>query len=560
MGEPSERRRWRGLCPSFWETVACLGLVALTWATFSNALFNGFVSFDDWLLIETNERIRALPPHNIVLMLVSKDPNSHAWLPLRELSYAVDYHFWGLLPTGYHLTNLLLHTANVLLAYIVLKWLVRRPVLALLGAAWFAVHPAQVESVTWASGRRDVLYAFFFLLSFLAFLAYERQTGRRRWVWYAASLVCLTASLLSKSSAMTLPAVLTLAVLAFGESGDGLWRRMAATAPHWGIAVGLTAVHVIVAHEAGVVKGQALSSSLASVPLIFAEYWRLLFFPIHLATPHGTAALKWATDGTQIAWLAAATIAIVAAAWWAAPRRSLALFCLGWWFLLLLPVANLVPLSVLVAERYLYLPLLGACGFGAELLGRLATGWRRPAVVACALLSVTFLAIGTRSRNRAWENGMSFWQDGVSKWPDIPVTRIGIASEYAEQNQLERAWEEYMTVVLNWGRAASRHPDHLSLINAGLDGFYDRLARSREAQGHAAGALEVYETVARLMPDDVRARVRLAHAYERWGMWDKALEQAKAVQAMDPKRVGIGEWVQRLEARAGETAQQGPKE
>jgi len=558
----TEQGGWRRVSPACRQALACLALVALTLCTFGNTLWNQFVSFDDWFLVEENERIRSLSPRGIAAMFVSKDPSSHAWLPLRELSYAVDYAFWGMNPAGYHLTNVLLHAANAVLCYGVLQWLLRRPGLAWLGAAAFAVHPAQVESVAWVSGRRDVLYAFFYLLAFLAFAAHERREGRRHWALYGLSLACLAASLLSKASAMTLPAALGLAVLTAGNGSDEpLWGRLAATLPHWVLAIGLTAVHTLVAHEAGIVKGQAFDASLANVPLIFAKYWRLLFFPVHLVAPHGEASMRWASNGPQIALLAAVAAAVVLAAWWAAPRRSTAAFCIGWWFLLLLPVANFIPISVLVAERYLYLPLVGACAFGAELLGSLMAARRRRAVaLVCAALVLATLALGTRSRNRVWADSRTFWQDGVSKWPGIPVMRIGLATAYVDANDYERAWEQYMDVALAWGRAPSLDPDHVSLVNRGLEKFYDTLARRREAEGRKQAALEVYETMTRLLPKNAEAYARLARAYERQGLYGEAREQVLAVRKLDAEYPGLSEWLARLEHAVREQGGEGPKE
>lgn len=556
---------------AFRHAIACLALAALTLGAFSNALRAGFVSFDDWMLIEENARIRSLSLGSLAEMFASKEPQSHAWLPLRELSYALDYRLWGLLPTGYHLTNVLLHAANAMLAYAVLVWLfgsaecgVRSAGgLAWLGAAIFAVHPAQVESVAWASGRRDVLYAFFFLLAFLAFVAHERRAGWQRWTFYGLSLACLAASLLSKSSAMALPAVLGLAILAFGEGGRRLWERLAATLPHWAVAIVLSLVHLLVARDAGVVKGRAFSASLANVPFIFAKYLELAFFPVHLATPYGYMTLRWSTDGARILLLAGGVGAVVAAAWWAAPRRSLAFFCIGWWFILLLPVANFIPISVLVADRYLYLPLLGACGLAAGVAGSLAGArWRRAAMLACAAAVIGFFGLGAWGRSRAWENSRRFWQDGVSKWPNTPLVRIGLATAYADANELEKAWEQYMMVALSWGRAASSDPEHVSLVLRGVAVFYDRFARDLEARGRHQAALEVYESVVRLAQEEKKSDpwARLAQAYERRGLWAKAREAAMWVQKLDPDYPGLAEWLSRLAARQAELPGDGPRE
>jgi len=552
VSEPTESRGWRGTSPTLRHLFACLLLVALTAGTFLNTLRNQFVSFDDWNLIEENQRIRSLSLRSVGRMLVMKDPRSHAWLPLRELSYALDYRLWGgLKPIGFHLTNLLLHTANAVLAYGVLVWLLRRPWLACLGAAAFAVHPVQVESVAWASGRRDVLYGLFFLLAFLTFVTHEKHSGRRRWVLYGLSLFFLAAALLSKAAAMSLPACLVLAVLVSEEGERDFWERLLATAPHWALAVGLAAVHLRVAHDAGVVKGQAFSSCLANVPYVFALYWRLLFFPVHLATPHGEGTLSWAADGTLIGLLAALTAGVVAAAWWAAPRRSLAVFCIAWWFVLLLPVAHFVPLSALIAERYLYLPMLGASGFAAGLLGSLmTTRWRKAVVGCCAIIVLALLAAAAHKRNFAWADSRAFWQDGVAKWPSTPVMRIGLATAYVDALDYERAWEQYMMVEPHLrGRAVSSDPEHVDLVHRGLKGFYDQLARRRESQGRHASALEAYETMVRLLQDEKKAEpwVLLAKAYERRGVKDKAREALLAAKKAEPAHAGLDDLLKRLD-------------
>lgn len=564
LPQSPQETRWLPMSPRTQHVLACVLLVLLTAGTFGNALWNGFVSFDDWRLIETNHRIRSLSPSNVAAMFRYR--TNDTWLPLRELSYAVDHAIWGLRPFGFHLTNILLHAANVLLVYALLVWLLRRPGLALLGAACFAVHPAQVEAVTWASGRRDVQYAFFFLLSFLSFLAYERREGRGRWGFYAASLGCLVASLLSKAAAMTLPAVLVLTILATGSPDKGFWRRLAACVPHWVVTVAITVVHLVEASGSGIVKGQALGTSLANVPLIFSKYLGLLFFPVHLAAPHGDRSFPgWSLDNPWMAWLlrtfhlpegaliallAAVVVGFVVVVRVLAPRRRTAIFCLVWWFLLLLPVSNLLPLSALVAERYLYLPLVGACGLGAELVGSLMKR-QRVLVLGCALAVVALFAVATHSRNRVWESGQTFWRDGVSKWPNIPVMRIGLGAEYVDAKDYERAWAQYMAVALGGRRAFSRHPDHVELVNGGLEGFYDTLGRQREAEGDRDGALDVYETVVRLMEDRPQHRVRAAQAYERTEATQKAREQVVAAREL------LAQWAKRLEERAEESSSGG---
>ena len=540
-----------GRSPAFWHTVACITLAVATVGTFSNALRNQFVSYDDWFLVEENECIRSLDLSSIAYSLAHRSSQG-AWQPLRELSYAVDYAVWGLDPFGYHLTNLALHTANVLLVYVLLLWLLRRQPLAWLAAAAFAVHPVQVEAVTWVSGRRDVLYGFFFLLSFLAFLRGERRyRAGLSWAWlYGASLACLLLALLSKPSAMMLPALLALAIVLFEEGREPLWQRLSVIVPHGLIAAAMAGAQYWCATESKVVKGGAIGGQVASMPWTFATYWRLLFLPVHLATPHSRVPLSWGSDARVIVVTALVVVGVTLALWKAAPRRTIAVFGLGWWFIILLPVSNLVPLSMLVAERYLYMPIVGACLLGAEVVGSL---WeRRPKLVtACVAVILLLFAARTHTRNRMWYDGRTFWRDGCSKWPASPITRIGLAASHLESNQPMLAWEQYQKIIQPRGMAHSQNPEHSELVNAGLLECYERVARRYEAQGRDDDALAVHEAVVTQMPHAVEPRVKLAEAYERHGLHDKAREQLDAIRKMESGYEGIPESLQRLLSKGG---------
>src|SRR4029077_961634 len=119
------------------------------------------------------------------------------WAPLTTLSYAIDYSFWKLDPFGYHLTNVLLHAASAGTLALILLTLGAPPMGAALGAALFAFHPAQVESVAWIAQRKAALSMFFMLLSFLAYARATRVSPPSRRGLLAA-FVFFAAALLSK--------------------------------------------------------------------------------------------------------------------------------------------------------------------------------------------------------------------------------------------------------------------------------------------------------------------------------------------------------------------------
>src|SRR5882724_6552752 len=194
-----------------WMIPAGVALVAV--ACFLPTLRNDFVLWDDDLNFTDNPSYRGLSWRQLRWMFTTVHGGHYQ--PLSWVTLGLDYTLWGMNPAGYHLTSVLLHAANAVLFYHVVLALLRRaavsgPALVLEGAAsvgalFFAIHPLRVESVAWASERRDVLSGFFYLI---AVLAYLRMQNGARGRWLAVSLGSFVLSLLSEAWGITLPVVL----------------------------------------------------------------------------------------------------------------------------------------------------------------------------------------------------------------------------------------------------------------------------------------------------------------------------------------------------------------
>src|SRR2546427_2912127 len=177
------------------QLIAVVSLVAIVFLCYVNSLGNEFV-FDDFLLVLANKRIRSI---NLGLLL-------NSYRPIRDISYAIDYALWGERPFGYHLTTLVIHAANLLLVLALIRRFTESLVTATLGALIFAVHPIQTDAVTYISGRRDLLFTFFYLLAFHSYLTYYRK----RWslqalIYFVLFFLLWALSLLSKEMAASLP-------------------------------------------------------------------------------------------------------------------------------------------------------------------------------------------------------------------------------------------------------------------------------------------------------------------------------------------------------------------
>ncbi len=186
--------------------VTCFFLVVLTLAVFGRTLGYEFVSFDDDVYVYDNPVVSAgLTFHGLALALThGSDAN---WDPLTTISHMVDCQLYGLHAGGHHLTNLILHTASVILLFLVLRQMTGAFWRSALVAAVFAIHPLRVESVAWVSERKDTLSGLFFILTLGAYVRYTRKPAPFA---YLLVVLCFVLGLMSKAMLVTLPIVLLL--------------------------------------------------------------------------------------------------------------------------------------------------------------------------------------------------------------------------------------------------------------------------------------------------------------------------------------------------------------
>jgi hypothetical protein len=151
--------------------IAVAALIVAVGLCYASALSNGFV-FDDHFHVLEDKSFRSLS--NVPKLLVA------SYRPLRDITYALDFALWGERAFGFHLTSIVMHLVNTVLVFFLVRRLSGWVLGASLAAMVFAVQPIQVDSVGYISGRRDVLFSLFFLLSFLCYLAYRRVVGSRR--------------------------------------------------------------------------------------------------------------------------------------------------------------------------------------------------------------------------------------------------------------------------------------------------------------------------------------------------------------------------------------------
>lgn len=374
-------------------------------------------NWDDSRYVLENADIRGFEPERLKAIFTRYYVGNYA--PVQMLSYMVDYTLWGLWPGGYLLVNLLLHAANALLLYHLFLRLIGNRMAAFIGAAFFLLHPVQVESVAWISQRKNLLAMFFFLFAWEFYRAYREASGRSRWGCYAASLVALLLALLSKSVTVIFPAVMVLFDHCYPPV-DGRSRYLdkvpyllvAATAAvvalmsqtpdytEWGAGGGRAVYH----------GGSIMATFLTMLP-VYCSYLRLIVWPTNLSALYDPVIHTTLDAGVLTALLLLGGVLFLVYRLYRYDRR------MAFWPLVamaaLLPVSQIVPLVTLMNDRYLYFPLIGV----AALTGYAANGLvKRPAIVV-SLLILLLLASLSSQRARVWRNSYTLWSDAVRKSP-----------------------------------------------------------------------------------------------------------------------------------------------
>lgn len=528
-------------------------LIALSYICFVNTFRLPFIDYDDEGGIRRNPHVQGLSSKNLrhIFSLPQTGDWRRAYLPVRDLSLAADYSLWRWrsrkdrrVEWQLHTTNVVLHILNVLLLYQILLRFRFDPNLAILAAAIFACHPIHVESVTWISGRKDVLSGFFFFSAILAYIWSSRQKEDVAQGNQLATLLLYTLATFTKATSIILPGILILIDLFILTPSEQTSQNLRDRIRHYWkrwipfiiLAAVLAGIHIGIALRMGTVHPGVVVSTPSSLlrffPITGHYFWKF-FFPIHLSLRY-PAHLPFLSLQTVSAWLALAGLA-----WFAVRTPSIQIgwrtvFGLGWCFICLLPVFNLLPTSTLVADRYFYLPSAGASLLLGMLLTRLSSNrvfagapvtWL-PAPITITL--IVCLSAYTLGRNTLWEDPLKLWKDSLRTSPNDPVALYNLSHNYLE------LWKNREAISL-LERASRMLPNSPDIRN--------NLALVSFRRGKISEAEKLLQDILDKSPDDFHARLNMGYIHIENGEHDKAAELIGKLQKERPEslqpRLGV---------------------
>jgi hypothetical protein len=510
---------------AFIVTILALALLAIL-----NTLPNGF-TYDDRFIVVGNPAVRQIGGWRQFL-LQPYWPFPHGgdgYRPLTTLLLAIE---WAISrdPLFFHAISGALYAACSLAVF----WLagkITTPWIAWWTAALFAVHPVHVEAVAGAVGQAELAAALLMLLAIGIYLV-GRRRGRLSAARRAAIAILFLGGCLFKEHAFVLPALLVLTEWAFVDQPRGLRARLR---QEWRLValLSLAALGYVAARSMVVQNGLTGFAPYMPFLTLHADLWdraltmlaviphwfRLLFFPLRLSTEYGPPAYPvggpW--QATHLIGLALACLVAVAGLCSARLNRRVLAFAMGWSVILILPVSNVIPSGILIAERTLFAPSVGAC-----LVVATAIVWAKPHVAKLGSLARTlglvaagsllvFGLIRTVVRDADWRDNESLFDAAVKDEPKVYRAHYMRAAWDIENRRWTPARRELVIAM----RLFDRDPAVAYSLGVGYMNI-----------GDYARAFEMFQTVQRVMPGVLDARTKMALALAGQGRLAEARDIA----------------------------------
>jgi hypothetical protein len=507
----------------------------LVFLVYLPSLKGAFVNWDDQLYVFENSAIRSLDLH--FLKAAFTEAMVANWHPLTMISHALDYALWGLNPAGHHLTNVILHSINTALVFLLGVRLFQaafpkdrsmtggRVAAALTAALLFGLHPLHVESVAWISERKDVLSGLFFLFSLITYLEFARSDSKKA-LKYFATLLLFTLSILSKPMAVTMPFVLLLIdFYPLKRFAAGIGRPLVEKVPFLAVSVLSGVLTILAQGKGGAIAGDEAIPLMARAGIAaqgVAAYIHKMLWPVDLAVIYP---LPKAEEVFGPAFFISLALIILVTAFSVikVKRNPVYLSVWAYFVITLLPVIGFIKVGAhFIADRYTYIPSIGPfllAGIGAGIVFE-RLGSRRNMFVAFLAVIFILLSATTVRQESIWRDSFSLWNHQISLYPEDAQGYNHRGNAFERVSDIESAIADFNTAV----RIAPFYGDAL----------YNRGFMNQKRQNYE-DSIKDYNAVQKLKPELVNVYMNRGISYLSIGRPELALEDFKASVSREPE-------------------------
>ena len=475
--------------------ILCILLLIVTTVVFWQVHRHEFVYFDDGVYVTQNPHIQSGISLKGILWAFSTT-YAEFWHPLTWLSLMLDYQIYGLNAGGYHVTNLILHALSVLLLFLLFHRMTGAVWKSAFVAAVFAIHPLRVESVAWVAERKDVLSAFFWMMTLRVYVYYCEKPVFKR---YLLVMACFACGLMSKSIVVTLPVVMMLMdywplnrMQSHDRKNSGAQKKnklplwsLKEKIPFFILSVVFSVLTIYAQH--GKSDIHPLVSRLANAPVSFVRYLGRILWP------HDMALIYTFPEHLSLWQVGGATLLIVlmsAAVIYRVKRLPFLFVGWFWYAVSILPVIGIITIGDPMADRYIYLPSIGISIMAAWGIPFLYDhlSLRKIILFPAAVIFLLVLSV------LAWKQ-CGYWKNNT---------------------------------------ALSHHAFEVTGNNAMLIMMHNNLATSLVQEGRIPEAIEHYDEAIRLQPDYAYAYNKRGNLYGKIGEYQQAINDYTEAIRLQP--------------------------
>ena len=532
----------------------------MSFLVYLNALRNGFV-WDDMVLIADNEGIKKWGCfwENFVRDFFDTTNDTIEfkygyYRPIISLSYMIDYAAWGLKPWGFHLSNIIFHTVSCILVYSIFNSLFNNRTISIITSLLFACHPIHTESVTWISGRTDIIAGMFFLS---AFYLYQKAIHslpinekncslnssevlklflKRRKIFYLCSIILFAIAMLCKEMVATLPFLLIAYTHYFAGLKNGRQFKipLLLSSPYFFVILlyGVTRFIILGIHTVVNPGGEEMRgfypTILSFTKTIFIYLFKL-FYPAHLSAYIQNPMSFSITEPTIILSIFGVAVLIFLIVWLKKRWAGMS-FLILFYLVTLLPLSNFIRISApwdmgfVTAERFLYIPSLGFCGIVSVLLANAWKTWKQSFLIlgyAAILLFITLLIFysgRTLLRNNDWVDERTFFLKTLKDAPDSALLHHALGNVYVREENYEKALDYYKNSLELYPRY------HAAYNNIGT--IYSK-------NGLLDQAITAFKEAIKINHDYIQSHFNLGTMYYQKGMLMDASSEFKKVLGLN---------------------------
>ena len=549
-----------------------LAIFLISFLTYFNTIFNSF-THDDKFIVSEN---KIFQNQKNLTFLFSNDyfniSQEVSYRPVITLTYFVDYKLFGINPIPYHIENIILHSIVCILCYLLFLEFFKNPIISFISTLLFIVHPINSEVVNSIGYREDALSALFFLISTLCFIKIfqlvetryivslqdrtncsKNQNPQSNHLNLIALLLITNLSFLfglfSKENCVMLPVIMFLYVVIFYfNRRDTIYRVSTRIIPSiFLILIFYFIIRFSVIKFAGEERlnyiGGSIVTSLITTSVIIMRYFLLIIFPLRLSIDYPINPISSLLNPIFLfSFLVIIFVFFLICK--SLNRNRTASFFLLWFFITLIPTMNIIPILNPMAERYLYLPLIGLCGLVGSLLLQtenvvnaemcLETGThnvrslqkrkgkQKYFVSFLLIISVLFM-LRTFIRNSDWKDDITLAKKTIQTTPNSMKSHYNLGYYYLKANVLSQAEEEFKKAIE---------------IDKNYAPAYNNLGLIYKELGNNDKALQYYLKTLEIDKNYIHTQFNLGNLYQEIGEYDKAILYYQNALQLDKKYFG----------------------